>query len=273
MQKLSEKAISLAPWSPSRLNTADDCPFRYNCEVNKLPIKTFPDDTDARIGTALHTYIEILLSDPKRALSKDFIYSLFEDNSLTHKEVTRFNLLKESAETSAKRIIKFKKSHNITDDNFHVELGLAINHKFEPTKFLGDDVFLRGKIDLAMLTPEGVIAVLDHKSGTYSEITDHYKKQLDAYMILYYYAYHRVKANDKRVKSFVGYLNAIGGDSPDILRSDEVLFEEFDEKIKSKFIEYINRVSDSLESNEAKPGNHCKYCSFIDKCPLNIVRK
>lgn len=268
--KLSKDAIELGPWSSSKVIEALSCPFRFNCSKEHKQIVTFPDDSAARVGTAIHEYIEILLTEPEKTANAETYYGIFSDNELTSDEQFQFKLLKTAAEDSVKRILKFKESNKCQDSDFHVELDLAFDEEFHPVHYFSKKVFFRGKIDLAMYLPNSIMVVVDHKSGMSKEIKEKFKFQLTSYLMLFYYSYLKKKNPSLEFPSSLYFLNSLGGNVPDILKGEKINSEDFIEEIENYFIETLNKAADLSKTNQAIMGSHCKYCHYLAICPAGV---
>jgi RecB family exonuclease len=265
MQKLSNHALKLAAWSPHKVMDALNCPYMFNKKRTKSEVKVFVDDSDARVGSALHSYLESLIENPELVKNANVLYSIFDSNALTHKELVKFQLLAPVAEKSVKRINTYMEKHGVNRaEDLHVELAVAFDKDFNIVPFLSQETFFRGRIDLAMKLSDNTAVVLDHKSGSLNDISDSYKFQLLSYLVLFFFK--KLKDLPDPISRYVYYFNILGGDNPDIVKGEE--FGSFEE-VFNKFVDTINGAAEQAATNEAKLGKHCTWCPYKDVCPLN----
>ncbi|HUV84294.1 MAG TPA: PD-(D/E)XK nuclease family protein [Methanosarcinales archaeon] len=260
-------AIDFGPWSPSKVTEALECPFRFNCSKERKKIIAFANDSAARVGTAIHQYIEALLEDTTRAKDEGLYYALFSDNELTYNEQIAFKTIKKAAEKSVKRILTFKKAHECKNSAFFIEAALSVDKDLKPTEFFSDNVFFRGKIDVAMYLPSNTLVVIDHKSGNIIDIKDNYKFQLLSYLVLFWFGFLGAPGD---FPGAMYYLNVLGSEHPDIIKGPEISSDEFNEKVLREVVDTINRAAKSAETNKAIPGSHCKFCNYVNLCPAGV---
>jgi RecB family exonuclease len=265
LPEIPESVLKYAPWSATGITKALDCPLSFNCNHEKLEKTNLVDDSDSKVGSAIHQYLESILEDISKVSSKEVLASAFFENNLTYGEATRVSLLREAAITSARRIIRFKEAH--AAEKIEIEAALAIDKDFNIVPFFDKKVLYRGKIDVAMQGADGSIFIVDHKSGAKTDIDPVYQAQLISYILLYaLYKFQNTEINKETTGTF--YLNVLGGDTPNILKGETISFAEFEEKIVLPWFERLKAAAASAETREAREGFHCKYCEYQGLCPL-----
>jgi RecB family exonuclease len=132
-------------------------------------------------------------------------------------------------------------------------------------------VFLRGKIDLAMYVAKNNTAIIvDHKTGNVKKINEDYELQLLSYLFLFYFSFLCKFDPKPSPPNGVLFINALGGNVPDILKGPELKSDQFEESVQNAMVKKINEASEKAETNQAIPGHHCKYCNYVEICPAGV---
>lgn len=148
-------------WSFSSLDQYKICPFKYYCtRVSKKYVE--PESDAMRWGNKVHTALEYTLKPPTEPLSDD---------------------LKETA----KPYVKITDSLKLIPGEMFVELPLAIDRQFQVTEFRADNVWCRGKADIAIINNNDKVGcIFDWKTGGKDEtaILNHKADQLELMCLL-----------------------------------------------------------------------------------------
>lgn len=183
MFEILKKVARTKPLSPSKISVINSCPLRYLFETENYPFVNPPSNIYAITGTAIHKIIEDNLSNPsisgaeikkqflsaidrlilnnKRAPLICWVYEKFGlGGTITNERVI-------SSVQQIKRLLdKYRKDKSSTRSDVNLSSqkdefsALGSERWFELAKFE-----LAGKIDLSYLDDEGVIHVIDFKSG------------------------------------------------------------------------------------------------------------
>jgi CRISPR/Cas system-associated exonuclease Cas4 (RecB family) len=146
--------------------------FRYVEKIHEPEV--WPD---ARIGKAVHAALEgvLLKQPPAQAIAAQ------RQNLLNEEEQARYDELSGSVLAFKDRIDAFRSRRRIARE--FVEYKLAFKSDLQPTFFVSPDAFFRGVWDLGFLFDDGMLAVVDHKTGIRRTAAD-YADQLEGYATL-----------------------------------------------------------------------------------------
>jgi CRISPR/Cas system-associated exonuclease Cas4 (RecB family) len=261
---ISELAKKFSPWSPSSIGSALECPFKFNSAKKKVKTDYYPDDTEARIGRAIHMYLEKSLLDPEIVKNSNFLFSIYSEHKLCQNEMVKFRLLRQAADASRERIWSYRSKQGL--ENLATEIRISLGEDLKPVGYFDKGVFLRGNIDCVMWTPDKFMVVIDHKTGSYTDITETYKKQLLNYLMMFYF-YKKTELGDPKFSTY--FLNVVGGDA-NILPGELIPAEQFQDAVIMAMLDNIEKAAKSAETNEARPGYYCKYCPYIPICPAGV---
>ena len=169
-------ALRHAPWSLSKIQCALRCPrefyFRYVERVAEPEVAP-----ETRLGKAIHAVLEATLT--RTPLGKALATG--RRGLMSDEEQARFGELGVGVESFLVRIDGLRRRRRVRAELIEHRLGLTFD--LSPTDFVARDVFFRGVWDAAFLFEDGVVAVVDHKSGVRRGAAD-YADQLKGYAIL-----------------------------------------------------------------------------------------
>jgi hypothetical protein len=183
MFKIIDKVARTKPFSPSKISLINSCPLRYLLETENYPSVNPPSNIYALTGTVIHKLVEDNLSNPfisGAEIKKQFL-AAFDGLALNNKRAPLICWVYEkfgvggtlnnerviSSVQQIKRLLdKYGKDKSLTRSDTNLssqkdEVSILGSEKwFELKKFE-----LAGKIDLSYLDDDGVIHVIDFKSG------------------------------------------------------------------------------------------------------------
>lgn len=169
-------ALQLAPWSTSKVQCALRCPLEFHLRyVDRLHEPEVAPDT--RLGKAVHGALEAVL----RRVPVAEAIAAGRLNLLHDEERTRFDELAGPIARFGERIDAFRSRRRVRSEL--IEHRLAVTFDLSPTEFVAPNAFFRGVWDAAFLFDDGVLAVVDHKSGVRRPGAD-YADQLGGYATL-----------------------------------------------------------------------------------------
>jgi CRISPR/Cas system-associated exonuclease Cas4 (RecB family) len=173
-------AMKFAPWSFSKIETADACPAQFE-HRHLLKSAAAAKTSDTSVGTAAHSIIERRVGGASHA---DATKTALDQTPLTSDELEVLRTLDARIDMFLQKFDSFCKAQGVTE--VLVEVEWAFTAAFEPANFWAKDVFFRGKMDLGVVTRDRDLIVIDHKSGYAKDIKRDIKKkqQLQAYAIL-----------------------------------------------------------------------------------------
>lgn len=169
-------ALRHAPWSLSKVKCALRCAQEFHFKY-VLGIAEPEVAPDARLGKAVHGALEAVLLG--QALAEALAAGRKE--LLHDEERTRYDQLAAGVEAFAARIGGFRTRRRVRSE--WVEHKLAVRADLSPTMFIARDAFFRGVWDVGYLYDDGVLAVVDHKTGMRRPAAD-FTDQLEGYATL-----------------------------------------------------------------------------------------
>jgi hypothetical protein len=246
-------ALRHAPWSLSKVKCAVRCPqefhFKYVAKIAEPFVAA-----DARIGKGVHAALEVVLCGGSSAEA----ITTGRKELLHEEEHKRFDELMPAVESFLRRVAGFRERRRVTFEM--IEHRLAVNSTFEPTLFLAKDAFFRGVWDAGFLFDDGVLAVVDHKTGV-RQVATRYADQLEGYATL-------AAANMAYVKKVWLGVHFV----PDAAMewSDPVPLALVREEFAPRVLAYIEEAAKAVAgpgAPEPRMSAWCKRCSYRSICP------
>lgn len=239
-----------APWSLSKSDLAAKCPYAFKLRyLDKVARK---EGTEAKIGVTAHRAQELVLkgSAPLEATAT----ALAESPNLVHSEISSVESLVGAYGSFYERMQRFKEKWNVVQEFY--EQQWAVDRDFNAIDYFDEKAFFRGVVDYAMLTADGYLVVVDHKSGKRRPV-DYYSRQLEAYCVL-------ALAHMPDLKGVHGALHFIKTQDIDwhIMRKRD----EITGVLRSALREMLKRRADDLAGFEPKPQSLCKWCDYRENC-------
>jgi hypothetical protein len=169
-------ALRHAPWSPSKIQCAQRCPLEFHFRyVDKIAEPEVAPET--RLGKALHRALEGALSTPPVADAGPTA----RKDLMSDEERARFDELSVSVGKFVQRVDGFRQRRRVQAEL--IEHRLAVAFDLSPLEFISRDAFFRGVWDAGYLFDDGLLAVVDHKTGVRRGPAD-YVDQLHGYALL-----------------------------------------------------------------------------------------
>jgi hypothetical protein len=258
---------SLGPWSISKLKLLQKCPFafytKYVVKV-KLPkeLQAMVDTTMADIGSSAHKILESLMFGKSLSQSYSIAKHEFVDGGkLTPQQWAEKIVPVETNIVSFKeRIEAFERSNPIK--RVLTELRIGVTKDWEPTGFFGDDVYMRGVIDLSLHLENNDLVVIDHKFGGSSSFgLRNYEMQLKSYKPLYHFGIGNVRGAQSGVH-WIAEGDVKLGDYHDRAAIEGTLKNEIEFMIQGA----IDGVTENHGYFKHVSGSMCQYCEFRDPC-------
>lgn len=240
-----------APWSPSKVDKAMQCAYSFH----KLYTDRVPrtSNTYARTGVAVHRAQELILEGKKATLAVE--QAIEESTDLTHDEKELVQTFIDSMVAFSARLERFKRKHGI--EKILLEEKWAITADFEPCDFKDPRAMIRGVVDLAMVTGQGYVIIIDHKSGKKKPVNK-FALQLDTYIVMAHAHFPECKGVQAALH-FVAHSD-IKWDTP---RKPAQITKVLRPWLKNHLITATNHVTERTTHT----GWWCNWCEFKPQCP------
>ena len=260
---ITDLARKYAPWSYSRMSTAETCPAQFaHKSIWRTPSAAAPSDT--KVGIAAHEILEhrVTGSNNKEARDRAFVKT-----PLTTSELELLATMSENMEVFLRKFEKFCHAQKVQKVFTEVEWGFTDGYK--AAGFFAKDVYFRGKLDLGALTPNGDLFLIDHKSGIAKDLkTDTNKKQqLQAYAVL-------ALPNLPDLAGVRSAINFLQGDEDKLLQWTDYIPSDRITKLYAAWL--FGRINDAasnlVEPFESRPakkmpkGWPCAWCGYQSSC-------
>lgn len=251
-------ALKYAPWSFSKIETADSCPAQFQ-HKHMLKSAAAAKTSDTKVGTAAHSILERrIVGKPHAAAKKEAL----DETQLTSQELESLRLLEDRIDTFLRKFDVFCKTQGVT--KVLVECEWAFTADYKKTGFWDKDAFFRGKLDLGALTRDNDLILLDHKSGFAKDIKRDIKKkqQLQSYAVL-------GLVNEPNIAGVRSGIHFLQGDEDKAIQWTDYVDAT---RIRDVFVPWlytrINETAASLEPFPAKPNLRwpCEWCGYQALC-------
>jgi len=236
------RALSHAPWSASKVQTALRCPrlFHYKY-VDKVPEpEVMPE---ARIGKAVHHALEHALGGTPLAAAV----------------AAARELLPEGLQRDLERIDEFRRRRRVGREL--VEYSLAVRENLSSTQFYAGDALFRGVFDVGFMYEDGNLAVIDHKTGARAPHL-HISDQLEGYAVLAAAWFRSVR------RVWLG-VHWVGDGEVDWVRP--LPMAEIQHDLVPRVLANIEAAALAVDDGpRANPGVWCERCNYRSVCPSGI---
>jgi CRISPR/Cas system-associated exonuclease Cas4 (RecB family) len=244
-------ALRHAPWSLSKIQCALRCPLEFHYRyVDRLHEPEVAPDT--RLGKALHAALEAVLA----RVPLEGALAAARTNLLGDDERERFDALAGAVARFAERITALRARRRVLNEL--IEHRLAVAFDLSPVEFTARDAFFRGVWDVGYVFDDGVLAVVDHKTGVRRPGAD-YLDQLKGYATLA--AAHM--GSLRRVWLGLHFLvdASLEWTAPvDV----EVIRDEY----APGLVAQIETAARAVATRQPRPSTWCVRCSFRSICPV-----
>lgn len=259
---------ALVPVSHSKISMLLNCPKSYEyAYVSRSPAEDSEGIIDTNVGTFIHEVLEravpVRLNNIKLGMSYDFdlIWASVLNNKqkrpLTSLEIEKAESMRDNTSAVVESVIDLL-THNKLDPEVECFIGLDKELKsFKKQHYTR--TFIHGYIDLLGISPTNDAAlILDYKTYSKNNDTDAIvRDQLEIYAILLFMKYPHIN----RVRAGVAYI-------PDNTINISIIDRSELRTMVTHYRDKLNRALEviSTEKGIAKPGVHCRWCSFKYLC-------
>jgi hypothetical protein len=243
-----------APWSQTKLETANRCSLRFKWEYVTKAKKYAVPASAGRIGAGAHKILELML----KGENFDRAFNIAgTDNKLTFNELESLACFKDAITEFLTRIAKWKLAHPVEQEV--IELKFGIDESLKPVGFWDKTALFRGAWDLGLKLKDKTLVILDHKSGAEKSM-DNYTDQLNIYAASGLVLHPDITGVDTRIH----YLQ-----TKNIANGPLISAEKIRNEILPWLLTYIEQTTITLLGEEAKPTKSwaCSYCPFKPVCP------
>lgn len=257
---VTQQALKYAPWSFSKIETADSCPAQFE-HRHLLKSAKAVSTSDTKVGTAAHAVLELMVQGASQKVAKEHALAT---TPLTSDELETLRSLEDRIETFLRKFDTFCKAQGVTKPL--VEIDWAFTKDFAPTSFFAPDAFFRGKLDLCAVTRDNDLIVVDHKSGVAKDLKWDTKKrqQLNAYAVL-------ALPNLPNINGVRGGIHFMQGAPEKAIQwADYVDTARVRNVLAPWLFSRINETAETLVAPfQAKPNLRwpCEWCNFQSLCP------
>lgn len=180
LHHVSPLALKYGPWSFSKAETVVVCPSQFH---HKYVLKTVPgrSTSDASVGTTAHSVLEHMTGG---ASFVDARKQALDTTPLTSPEIEALRALEGAIAAFMRRFDAFCRNYGVVKVFREEAWGFDVDYK--AAGFFAPGVFFRGKVDLALLTKDHDLFIIDHKTGAPKDLRKDVKKrqQLNSYGVL-----------------------------------------------------------------------------------------
>jgi CRISPR/Cas system-associated exonuclease Cas4 (RecB family) len=243
-------ALQHAPWSISKVQCALRCPLEFHLRyVDRIAEPEVAPET--RLGKAVHGALEAVLQHTPLEVALAAARALL----LGDEEAARLDVLAGPIARFVERIDAFRARRRVRSEL--IEHRLAVTFDLSPTEFVSPDAFFRGVWDLGYLFDDGLLAVVDHKTGVRRPGAD-YADQMGGYATLA--ASHLGQV--RRVWLGVHFVADAALEWAPSLDLAEVRARAVPRLLAS-----IEEAAQAARTRAARPSTWCRRCSYKSICP------
>jgi RecB family exonuclease len=258
---VSEAVEKLAPWSPTMIDLALDCPYAFRKKYIEHEREVVTSTEDMTVGSVVHQILEWAM---RGGVSVDHVLRealAAGAEQLTHEMQLRVRTFREPIKDFTRWMTRFDQAHGVQEKLF--EQALAVTRDFALTGYKAPNALLRGKLDLLIYTRHPVAVIIDHKTGLPLPI-DRHQHQLQVYSLLV--DAHRPGL--KGIRTGLHYLRK----EPDELGNRTVWAPEYPlavlrTRIRTEVEEFLERAAANVVSDTPNPTWRCKNCGYQTMCP------
>ena len=256
---VSAAARKLAPWSPSMLDLALDCPFAFRQKYVLHEKELVVSSEAMTVGSAVHHILEWALQG-KVSVDRALQQAL-DSYELTHEMALRVRTFRNAVKDFIAWVERFNQVHGTQEMLFEAEI--ALKDDFTLTGYKSPDALVRGRIDLLIYTRHPIAVILDHKTGLPLPV-DRHAHQLKLYSLFA----DAQRPNLKGIRTGLHYLSK----DPDEQGNRTVWAPEYPlpvlrTRIREEIEACLTQAAETAAIGEPRPCWRCKSCGYQPSCP------
>ena len=255
MSKIQETVRQFMPWSHSKVSLAEHCPSAFQRRyVLRMGRK---EGTDARVGTAAHTYLEHRLGGADEEEAAQTAAKSIKEMTSTELETLRER--SKQSEAYVERTSVFRDRVGVVHEGREVRL--AIEPNGDPCAYTDPKALILGSVDHLIEQQDRKALTVDHKSGKVHPL-DHYVPQLNTYNVLVI----QNRTHLRVVQSGVHHVQ-----NGQLIWQPPVDRQKVSRVLLPWVIRRIENAARGLEGFPAKTSVLCAWCDYHAQCEAGIA--
>lgn len=223
-------------------------------------------------GVVLHEILEVC-SKNSGLLINVVTDETLEKHKVGHEEALKVRAKLPVVADYLDRIAAFKVKNRVVREL--IETKLAIRPDFTATTFEDKTAILRGVVDHGLQLANGLLIVIDHKSGKRKPVEEH-EAQFSAYKLMAV-AQHSEIVGVQCAIHYIGNPELQWGVGPTSKTPAPWLRKDIEKTLRPWLVHWLNARTPALqeaaqESPPGKPGWPCDYCGYVSRCPEGLVQ-
>ena len=240
-----------APWSISKVKTAQNCPKQFYLTYIEKSKKRTPN-SDALVGNTVHSILEFMIMGRTWDAAFDGATTLYK---LSSTEIDRVLDMYANVHDFIRRLNAAKQNFNV--QKVLIEKKYAVGWDGNKTQYADNKSFLRGIMDLGLLLPSPTLIILDHKSGKIQDLK-WYQAQFDSYLLL-------AKANMPYLEKARCGIHFVAHGNLNIPQKMYDLTNT--QKLLNHMISYVNKATEKTHQfDKPNVGKLCPWCDHRLNC-------
>ena len=223
-------------------------------------------------GVVLHEILELCSKDAGQLLNVVCDEAL-EKHKVGHEEALKVRAKLPVVSDYLDRIQAFKRKNKVVKE--FIEAQFAILPDFTATTFDDKRAILRGVVDHGLQLENGLLIVIDHKSGKRKPVQEH-EAQFSAYKLMAA-AQHPEIIGVQCAIHYIGNPELQWGIGPISKAPAPWLRKDIEKTLRPWLVHWLNARTPALqeaaqENPPGKPGWPCDYCGYVSRCPEGLVQ-
>jgi len=234
----------------SKVQCALRCPLEFHLRyVDRLHEPEVAPET--RLGKAIHGALEAIL---RRTPIAEAVAG-GREGLLSDEERARYDALAAPMARFGERIESFRARRRVRSE--YIEHRLAVTFDLSPTEFVAPNAFFRGVWDAGYLFDDGVLAVVDHKTGVRRPGAD-YADQLGGYATL--------------AAAHLGFVRRVWLGVHFVAEaalewSAPIDIAEVRSQVMPRLVAFIEQAAQAVRDRRPNVSTWCNRCSYRSICP------
>lgn len=271
--QFSPEVLDLRPWSVSKAGVALLCPRQFRFKYrDKFPEHKVVQADASVHGVVLHEILEHCSKDGGLLLNV-VSDEVIDQHKVGHEEALKIRAKLPVVADYLDRIRAFKLKNRVVRE--FIEAQFAIRPDFTATTFDDKTAILRGVVDHGLLLENGLLIVIDHKSGKRKPVQEH-EAQFSAYKLMAAAQLPEIIGVQCAIH-YIGNPELQWGIGPTSKAPVPWLRKDIEKTLRPWLVHWLNARTPALQEATqdpppAKTGWPCDYCGYVSRCPEGLAQ-